>query len=201
MKPGWQFWFASQQPPQLAAVHRGGGGGTGVQAKPKPSAVQLSPITAQFWHGWAPLPQDVFEAPPMHWVPKQQPPQFAGPHVVPVEVQVWLTASHAPFGRPLQFWQACPPLPHWVTTVPPRQTPLPSQHPFGQLAGPQFDPVSGTKWSAGCEPSGPTIPESSSGKTVPSSRSERPHAATTTQPRARPRTTTDRDKAAKKERG
>jgi hypothetical protein len=63
-----------QPPPQLSGPHVG----LPVHWPPPPGlAVQAWPLLAQFWHCWPFAPHDVALVPVRHWLPTQQPLQFA----------------------------------------------------------------------------------------------------------------------------
>jgi hypothetical protein len=69
----------TQQPAQLPGPHVTGG--WHVRSFGWPVGTQMSPIEMQFLQAAPALPHAMLSAPPLHTVPLQQPPQFAGPHV------------------------------------------------------------------------------------------------------------------------
>jgi hypothetical protein len=66
----------------------------------------------------------------MHWLPKQQPAQFAGPHEGCTH---WLLAHTRP--EDAHCWHALPPAPQAFGSLPAKQMSR-SQHPAGQFGGP-----------------------------------------------------------------
>jgi hypothetical protein len=122
------FW---QHPLQFPGPHGGGE----QNPPPTPLKVHISLNCAQFEHCWPPLPHAKGLVPVMHMLFWQHPrPQLFGPHgcgaqkppVGNVELHVSLNAE--------QFEHCCPPVPHAVGLLPPRQV-WPWQHPL-QSVGP-----------------------------------------------------------------
>jgi hypothetical protein len=120
----------TQQPRQLPGLQRAAGWQT-------PGGTQVS-FTLHGLHIAPPVPHSAVVGFAMHVLPRQQPLQFAGPHVI----AGWHVRS---FGWPLgtqtspialQLAHGCPPLPHAVLSVPPAHV-WPTQQP-PQFAGPQL---------------------------------------------------------------
>jgi hypothetical protein len=129
--PLWQIPFASQQPPQLAALHPLL---TPSQRPPVPAVTRQTSPASHFPH-WPPFaPHANAELPGKQRSPTQQPVQFEASHF---DVPHWrVVRSHA-LPCSSQSVQACAFVPHAVLSVPARHCGLPAasvvQQPFGQL--------------------------------------------------------------------